>query len=203
MIFRRRFSARSDGQPGCRLRLSVNERLMFKELPDELISVLSDFGQLPAASQLPPGLRRLFPTAFTRDEAEQKAFTAKARPELLEHHLEALKELQATASADVLDEEQMYRWLSAINELRLVLGTVLDISEDESDLPDWDAMSYQMQLYYYLNTVQSDLIDYVSGTLPPPREGADDEVPDDPWGEPIGGLRWDGTPIPPGGPDDR
>ena len=40
------------------------------------------------------------------------------------------------------------------------------------------------------------MIDLLSDALPPPLDGADEDVPDDPWGEPLGGLRWDGTPLP-------
>ena len=50
--------------------------------------------------------------------------------------------------------------------------------------------------YHYLGGLQSELIDILEGSLPDPVPGADDLVPDDHWGEPPGGLRWDGTPQP-------
>jgi hypothetical protein len=39
------------------------------------------------------------------------------------------------------------------------------------------------------------VVDALADILPPSRE--DDASLDDPWGEPPGGLRWDGTPMPP------
>jgi hypothetical protein len=48
----------------------------------------------------------------------------------------------------------------------------------------------------YLGGLQSEVIDILELTLPDPVRGADDLVPEDHWGEPPGGLRWDGTPQP-------
>jgi hypothetical protein len=38
------------------------------------------------------------------------------------------------------------------------------------------------------------VVDALADILPPSSE---DEGLDDPWGEPPGDLRWDGTPVPP------
>jgi hypothetical protein len=57
-------------------------------------------------------------------------------------------------------------------------------------------MSQQALYYYYLSGLQTELIDFLSSWLPPPVPRADDLIPEDPWGEPLGGLRWDGTPQP-------
>ena len=60
---------------------------------------------------------------------------------------------------------------------------------DDADQAEWIA-------YMYLGTLQSELIDLLERTLPDPVPGADDLVPQDHWGDPPGGLRWDGTPQP-------
>ena len=49
--------------------------------------------------------------------------------------------------------------------------------------------------YNYLTYLESSVVDALADILPPSAE--DDASLDDPWGEPPGGLRWDGTPVPP------
>jgi len=147
---------------------------------------------------VPPSLRRLFPPAYTGDDAAERNFVALSRGDLLEHHRGALRILSETASAKSLDATQLQGWLTALNDVRLVLGTVLDVTEDSdaSAAP----MSQQMAVYYYLSGLQTELVEFLSNSLPDPVPGADDQIPDDPWGEPLGGLRWDGTEQPGGEP---
>jgi len=152
-----------------------------------------------AATELPPSLRRLFPTAYSRDEEAEAGFVAMARNELLEHHRQALKTLSATAEATTLSDEETQGWLAAVNDLRLVLGTVLDVRDTEPGVMQ-EPMSNQMAVYHYLSALEGELVEYLSMSLPEPTPGADDQIPTDPWGEPLGGLRWDGTPQPTDGP---
>jgi hypothetical protein len=61
--------------------------------------------------------------------------------------------MAATMDEGELDETQMTAWLSSLNDIRLVLGTQLDIQE--SDEP----MSTPIhQLYYYLSALQDAVI---------------------------------------------
>jgi hypothetical protein len=218
---RRRITRRRDGVPGCTLRLSSAERALLANLPLELEQVLAamatalDIGATPApadddespadggtgpergaAAELPPSLRRLFPTAYARDEEAEAGFVAMARAELLEHHRQSLRTLAATAEATILSDEETQGWLAALNDLRLVLGTVLDVRDTEPEVMQ-EPMTNQMAVYHYLSALEGELIEYLSISLPEPTPGADDQIPDDPWGEPLGGLRWDGTPQPP------
>ena len=50
--------------------------------------------------------------------------------ELTNKHVAALNTVEATLEAKRLDEEQMVAWMHAINHLRLVIGTRLDVDED-------------------------------------------------------------------------
>lgn len=148
----------------------------------------------PDLSEIPPSLRRLFPSAYTRDDEAEAGYVAVARPGLLDHHREALQLLADTADAKNLDADQLNGWMTAINDIRLVLGTVLDVREDGE--PPGGYLTQQMLYYYYLSGLETEIVDFLSEWLPDPVPGADDLVPEDPWGEPLGGLRWDGTPLP-------
>ena len=73
---------------------------------------------------------RLFPAAF-RDDADASAeYDRLVRDELVAGRLRALETVERTLGAARLDHEQMEAWCGALNDLRLVLGERLHISED-------------------------------------------------------------------------
>lgn len=222
---RKRILPNRDDPGGCVLRLSSPERALLANLPREIDDVLGAlaaaddgdrgdsvveeaaalvadavpaFPAVEGAAAVPPSLRRLFPPAYTRDDDAERAYVGTVRPALLEHHRRALQTLSSTATAKRLDAEQIQEWMTALNDIRLVLGTILGV--DEGTEPPRAGMPQQMLYYYYLSGLQTELVDFLTGWLPEPIPGADDSVPDDPWGEPLGGLRWDGTPQPTEGP---
>ncbi len=191
---RRRISRSRRG--GYDLRLPPGERALLAALPGQLGHLLGEMARDGGAP--PEALRRLFPVAYVRDELAEATYEAIMRRELLEHHQEALEVLARTSTAEHLDEDQAASWLAAVNDLRLVLGTSLGVTEEAAP-PDESDPAFSDWVYYsYLSYLQGELIDALSEALPPPVPGADDAVPEDPWGEPPGDLRWDGTPRPPG-----
>ncbi|MGH3919863.1 MAG: DUF2017 family protein, partial [Pseudonocardiaceae bacterium] len=64
-----------------------------------------------------------------------------------------------------LSDEQAQAWLAALNDVRLALGTVLDVTEDMPDelAPD-DPRAPHLGVYHWLTWVQESLIQAVSGT---------------------------------------
>jgi hypothetical protein len=191
--FRRRIRPVRGG--GYEVRLGADERKLLEALPLQLVSLLDEAGE-KGAEELPDTLRRLLPPAYSTDPDAERAFVAMTREDLLEHHRESLQTLSATAAASWLDDDQLSAWLAALNDLRLSLGSMLGASEEETEPPAARTRPAEWIAYLYLGQLQSELIDVLEGTLPDPIPGADDLVPDDRWGEPPGGLRWDGTPQP-------
>lgn len=190
-MIRRRI--RPDRAGGCQLHLPAAERQLLESLPSQLVGVLKALDL--DTDEVPANLRRLFPRAYVADEEAEAAFRASTRSELAEAHREALEIVAATARQRVLDPDQMASWMAALNDLRLVLGTALGVTEDVQQMPA-SAADNEAMIYHYLTLLQSELIDVMESSLPPAVPGADEGVPDDPWGEPLGGLRWDGTPAP-------
>jgi hypothetical protein len=175
---------------GLEIRLPAEERQLLGSLPGQLERLLDE-----AKEPGPPidGLRRLFPVAYARDPSAEAAYAELVRGDLLDHHLEALAVLAQTADASHLSDEEAEAWLAAVNDLRLVLGTTLGVDEEPRELDDADPHYADWICYSYLSYLQGEIVDALSGALPPPVAGADDEVPDDPWGDLPGDLRWDGT----------
>jgi hypothetical protein len=133
---------------GIRLRLSQEERALLVGLTAELQALLEGEPE-------DPSLRRLFPPAYD-DEADQRAYRELTGDSLLDGRREALELLARTA-----DREQLSR---ALNDLRLVLGTRLDVQEDtfasEPDLND--PRGQALAVYGYLSWLQEQLVEAVS-----------------------------------------
>lgn len=78
-----------------------------------------------------PDLRRLFPTAYPNDPELDAEYQGLMRDELRTSRSSAMDRVIASLDGDGLDATDMQSWLQTLNAARLVLGTRLNISEDE------------------------------------------------------------------------
>ena len=76
-------------------------------------------------------MARLFPPAYGDDEERNEGYAVLAGSELREGRLGALGAVEDTLDAEVLTEEQLDAWMRTINAVRLVLGTLLEVGEDD------------------------------------------------------------------------
>jgi hypothetical protein len=98
------------------------QQSMLTNLVDQLRDLLLDGSS--------PLLRRLFPTAYPSDAEADAAYADLVGDQLLAAKLDALDMVEATIEGGEFTEEQLIGWMQAVNSLRLVLGTRLDVSED-------------------------------------------------------------------------
>jgi hypothetical protein len=137
---------------GVELRLSRDERSLLAGLVEELRALLD-------GAPGDPSLRRLFPPAY--DEADdERAYRDLMGGELLDGRRAALDLVEQTVDRDRLSAEEADTWLQALNDLRLVLGTRLDVQEDtflEELRPD-DPRGPALAVYGYLSWIQEQLI---------------------------------------------
>jgi uncharacterized protein DUF2017 len=140
-----------------RLRLSVGERELLRELPAELLGLLT-------AEPDDPVLERLFPPAYEDDEAEEIEYQRLMHGELVDGRREALRVLETTADRERLAANELHAWLGALNDLRLVLGTRLGVSEEvyERDLDPRDPQAYDLAVYAYLSWLQEHVVEATS-----------------------------------------
>lgn len=119
-----------------------------------------------------PALARLFPNAYRDDNAEAGEFRRLTEPDLREakrvNVRSVLDSLAKTEGEEpvVLDADLAAAWLGALNDLRLVLGTRLEIADEQDDLlgrisPD-DPRFGAVHLYHWLGLIQETLL----GVLP-------------------------------------
>jgi hypothetical protein len=142
------------------LNLPAEERDLLRSLPTQLLDLLE-------AGPGEPDLQRLFPPAYTRDEdrSAQDEYQSLMSSDLMSSHRSALRTMAETLDATALDEEQMSAWLAALNELRLVIGTRLDVSEDQTPPAPSDPEAAGYALYGYLTWLQQQAIEALSGSL--------------------------------------
>jgi hypothetical protein len=133
------------------LRLPAAERDVLRTLPAQLRAILRSDD---------PALERLFPPAYREDPELEKEYRELVRDDLATAKESSLDVMAATLDASRLDEEQVLAWLGALNDLRLVLGTRLDVTEElyERGIPDDDPRVPAYAVYHYLGWLEEQVV---------------------------------------------
>ncbi len=142
------------------LRIPTQEREILAALPSRLRGLLGSDD---------PAVGRLFPPAYEDDPERQADYENLVRDDLTAQRLRSLEIMDETLRSDRLDEEQVSAWLGALNDLRLVLGTKLDVDEDmdPDDISDTDEHAPAYALYYYLGWLEEQIVAELATGLDP------------------------------------
>ncbi|MEU2670691.1 DUF2017 domain-containing protein [Streptomyces sp. NPDC007164] len=138
------------------------------------------FAEGPSEPPTDPALARLFPEAYGDRDTELRAASAEFR-RFTENDLRARKRTDALAVVRTLDGltvngdggavleltgDECRNWLGALNDLRLTIGTRLEVSdEDEGEagslyrLPDSDPRKPMVMAYLWLGALQETLVE--------------------------------------------
>jgi hypothetical protein len=158
---RPRFSRTRSGD--FKVRLAPGERELLQQLQSQLDALLR-------SDMTGPTTVRLFPTAYPGDAARNEEYQRLMRDELIQRRLDSVAMLERTADAEQLTEEELGAWVRVLNDARLVLGTILDVSEDSDVLdiePDAEDASERVA-YVVLSAIVEEGVIALSGALPPP-----------------------------------
>jgi len=123
----------------------------------QLVSrLLTELSQLLMGESDDPRLVRMFPPAYhLADDAEADAeYQRLMREELVASRLAGITNVNAALqTAGPVSEETMIAFVQSINGLRLVLGTILDVSEDQDpdDVDEDDPSAGEFHLYNFLS----------------------------------------------------
>ncbi len=161
-MIRRRVKRARGG--GFELRIPADERELLRSVGPQLREVL--VREAAGAQQgEDSAVARLFPVAYPDDEDRQTEYRLLVHDELLSSHLGALAVLEETADAERLDEDQLLAWMRALNHVRLVLGTRLDVTEEGDERPSSpsDPRTPAFAVYDYLTYLQGEIIEALSG----------------------------------------
>jgi hypothetical protein len=135
-----------------RVRWRATDRQMVQQLAAELDDALEADD---------PHLTRLFPPAYGTDEVRSHEYDAIARHELIDSRRAALAVLREAMVHPELDADQLGVLMRSINDLRLLVGTRLDVSEDvhervSSDDPNFaDWLAYDRLTHLLAQIIQA------------------------------------------------
>lgn len=139
------------------------------------------FAEGPSRPPTDPALRRLFPDAYGDESEELRASAADfrrytendLRARKREDALVVVRALDGLPSASVgeegevvlkLTQDESRAWLGALNDLRLTIGTRLEVADDEESerlyrLPDSDPRKPMVMAYLWLGALQESLVE--------------------------------------------
>lgn len=162
-LFRRAFGRARDGSYA--VRLSDDERRLLSELPGMLAALVE-------SDPDDPWLKRLFPTAYPNDPDREQEWRLLMSVDLHDRRQAQLAALAETAGATTLTEEQLLVWTQALNDLRLYVGTRLEISEETEpgDFEDEEDRDLFL-LYDWLTSLQGQAIDALGDPTDDPGQG--------------------------------
>jgi hypothetical protein len=145
------FSAAPGG--GFEVHLHESIRDVLDRLCDQLEQMLQR--EDPASD---PAMARLFPAAYPDDPLRELEFERVTGDDLTLGRLTSLRVMRASLRADALDQEQCLAWLGTLNDIRLVLGSRLGVTEEstESDFTGEDAATFE--IYQLLSGLQGRLL---------------------------------------------
>jgi len=140
------------------IKLPEAERELLASLPGQLVELLdATAGDTDALSD--PAIARLFPDAYSAADGDlADEYRRLMTDDLRERHRASLETLAAGAHAERVDEGELYAWMTALTQLRLVLGTRLGITEDTVPPEDDPAFG----VYSYLSYLQEVIVEALS-----------------------------------------
>ena len=159
MIGKPRLARRRDGS--VRLRLPARERELLGALAADLGARLADDADAP-------DFERLFPPAYAEDQEDEREYRELMHEELRDDKQEAVRVFTESLGRDALTGEELDAWLRVLNDLRLVLGTRLDVSETTfaRGLDPRDPDAPELALYSYLSWLQEQAVEVAASDLP-------------------------------------
>lgn len=113
---------------------------------------------------------RLFPTAYPENPEMDAGYQILARGQLIDQRRSAVETLKATAEAEHLTESEIDDWMRVINDVRLVIGTRLDVGEDDESVAEDDPDGPLREIYHLLGYLLSEIVDSLTQNLPPDDE---------------------------------
>ncbi|MDP9185538.1 MAG: DUF2017 domain-containing protein [Actinomycetota bacterium] len=148
------------GKGGVRVDLPTDLRELLASLAKQLVELIDD----PDSAD-DPGMARLFPPASIDDPLEALGFEQLMGEALRAGKREAAAVLRATADATLLSADETLAWMRCLNDIRLVLGTRLEVREDV-DIEEMlaDPLAEQAALLY---VSLSELVEMLSRAADP------------------------------------
>lgn len=142
-------------------RFEIVLRPDMREVLTDSLDQLSDLLDEPDS----PMLARLSPPAYLDDPDKDNEYQLLAGEELRTSRRAAIDAARAMATRTEVSEADLWAWLQSLNALRLVLGTLLGITDDDDDdreVDDDDPTAPIWAIYGLATAVQYQVIQALS-----------------------------------------
>ena len=147
---------------GLRALLEAHERALLLELLDEMQVLLDEPRPKDSVSQ------RLFPDAYD-DEKDAAAFHELIGNELRDGKLQAVRTMRERLKGrgtieTSIPEDEIQAWLTGLTDLRLAIGTRLDVTEEMmgADLDPEDPEGAALSVLHWLGWLQESILAEIS-----------------------------------------
>jgi hypothetical protein len=140
---------------GYRLRLDDGERRLVRDLCRELQQRIE---------RDDVSVARLFPQAYRDDPKASAEYDELVREGLVDGRLTAIRRVEETMLAEELDEEDAAAWCGALNDVRLVLGERLGVTE-ETDVERLATRDQSYAIYVWLTWLQANFVEALASRL--------------------------------------
>ena len=170
------------------LRLGENERSIVRALVDDLRAIVGDETPTPglweadvddeaeddappdasfAPADADPVVARLYPDARPDDPDWSTTFRALTRADLDDARRENIAVVEDTIESRTLDDGQAEAWLHVLNDVRLVLGTRLGVTDEDERAPldPEDPEAAAKVVYAYTGYLESQFVDVLNDAL--------------------------------------
>jgi hypothetical protein len=131
-----------------------------------VVDLLRQLGDLIGSQPDHPNLARLRPPAYTDDPDADAAYQLLAGDELRTSRQQAIETVIESLGRDQLTEDELWSWLQALNGVRLVVGTRLDITEDDQGPGPWRTAEPEDRplwaVYDFTSLLQHDIVEALS-----------------------------------------
>ena len=104
------------------------------------------------------GTERLFPPAYANDAEREEEYRLLTHDELLQSRLAAIEVAEKSVEQRSITADELNAWMGAVNSLRLVLGTRLDITEELDDVDLDDPRADAFAVYHYLTHLLGEIV---------------------------------------------
>lgn len=139
------------------VRLDETMRALLHQVAEELREIL--------LVDEPDMTRRLYPTAYPQDDELESEYREIVHDQLLMQRLDGIDQLQATVEDEEISIETADAWMNTINQIRLVLGTQLDVGEEQVEIDDEDPQATSHVVYQVLSHILEELTNARMGVL--------------------------------------
>ncbi|HWJ98076.1 MAG TPA: DUF2017 family protein [Acidimicrobiales bacterium] len=131
-----------------------------------LVSLLRQLADLLETQPDHPNLTRLHPPAYLDDPDADAGYQLLAGEELRDSQRASIDAVVESLGRDQLTEDEMWSWVQSLNGVRLVVGTRLEIAEDDHSpslrsIPEPEDRALWV-VYDFATELQHDVIEALS-----------------------------------------